>query len=116
MRLALLAFCCVLSAPAGAIVEVSEMTVPVEVTTIYGRKVAQEIHVGLFHEKSAPVPRPLLVLNHGRSATTAGFARTTVKDYESAARWLTRFGFIVAVPIRAGYGRSGGDDVEYSGN
>lgn len=91
------------------------MTVPVEATTIYGRKVAQDIHVGVFHEKSSPTPRPLLVLNHGRAANPAGFAKVTVRDYEAAARWLTKFGFIVAVPIRVGYGRSGGDDIEYSG-
>ena len=39
----------------------------------------------------------------------------SVKDYSDAARWLTGFGFIVAVPIRVGYGLTGGEDVEYSG-
>src|SRR5262249_29291271 len=54
-------------------------------------------------------------LNHGRAPTSAGFAKVKVKDFDVVARWLARFGFIVAVPIRVGYGRTGGEDVENSG-
>jgi hypothetical protein len=103
--------------PARAIVIAEEIRVPVKVTDLYGKTVEQAIVVGLFHESSAPGPYPLLVLNHGRAATPAGFARVTVKDYGAAARWLAvNFGFLVAVPIRVGYGASGGPDVEYSGD
>ena len=35
--------------------------------------------------------------------------------YAPAARWLAGFGFIVAVPIRIGYGITAGEDVEDSG-
>ena len=103
--------------PARAIVIAEEIRVPVKVTDLYGKTVEQAIVVGLFRESSAPGPYPLLVLNHGRAATPAGFARVTVKDYGAAARWLAvNFGFLVAVPIRVGYGASGGPDVEYSGD
>ncbi len=115
-RIAALLVLALLAAPAAqALVSKEEIRVPVKVVDIYGKTVEQEIVVGLFHETSAPKPLPLLVLNHGRAASPAGFARVQVKDFEAAARWLTRFGFLVAVPIRIGYGASGGPDVEYSG-
>lgn len=101
---------------ARAIVMQDEIRVPVKVVGPKGKAVAQEIVVGLFRESSAPKPYPLLVLNHGRATTPAGFERVRVRDFEAAARWLTRFGFLVAVPIRVGYGASGGPDVEYSGS
>src|SRR5262249_23922676 len=43
-------------------------------------------------------------------------AALTHKPYEAAARWLTGFGFLVALPVRVGYGATGGDDVEDSGD
>jgi dienelactone hydrolase len=104
------------SLPARALVVVEDIRVPVKVVDIYGKAIEQEISVGLFHESSSPKPRPLLVLNHGRSATLAGNSRIAVKDYAAAARWFTGFGFIVAVPVRVGYGITGGPDAEYSGD
>jgi dienelactone hydrolase len=101
--------------PAHALIVLDDIRVPVKVTDIYGKVVEQEIAVSLFHESSSPKPRPLLVLNHGRSATLAGNSKTSAKDYASQARWLAGFGFIVAVPVRVGYGITGGPDVEYSG-
>lgn len=100
---------------ARAIVILEEIRVPVKVADRHGKEVAQEIVVGLFRESSAPRPYPLLILNHGRATTPAGFARVRVAEFDAAARWLTNFGFLVAVPIRVGYGESGGPDVENSG-
>ncbi len=91
------------------------MSVPVKVATARGREVEREIYVALFHESTSPQPRPLLVLNHGRSYKAADRARLSPRDYADAARWLTGFGFLVAVPVRVGYGRTGGEDVEDSG-
>jgi dienelactone hydrolase len=101
---------------ARALVVLEDIRVPVKVADIYGKAVEQEISVGLFHESKSPTPRPLLVLNHGRSATLAGNSKVSVKDYAAAARWLAGFGFIVAMPVRVGYGITGGPDVEYSGS
>lgn len=92
------------------------MKVPVTVATAHGKEVKREIYVALFHENSAPEPRPLLVLNHGRSYNAAERAKLNVKSYADAARWLAGFGFLVAVPVRIGYGLTGGEDVEDSGN
>lgn len=101
---------------ARAIVVLEEIRVPVKAADRFGKEVEQDIVVGLFRESSAPRPYPLLVLNHGRATTPAGFARVRVADFDAAARWLARFGFLVAVPIRIGYGASGGPDIEHSGS
>jgi len=116
-RLLVLAAALILAGPRSALAWVVEDTikVPVKVVTAYGREIEQEIYVTLFVENSAPQPRPLLVLNHGRAVKPADFARVSAKDFSNAAHWLAGFGFIVAVPIRVGYGRTGGEDVEYSG-
>ena len=107
----------VLVPPLDAVAWVIEdrMKVPVKVTTVQGKEVEREIYVALFYENSSPEPRPLLVLNHGRSNHAAERARLDVKRYADAARWLTGFGFLVAVPVRVGYGLTGGEDVENSG-
>jgi len=101
---------------AQALVTTEEIRVPVAVTNIYGRTIEQEIVVGLFRETTAPTPLPLLVLNHGRASTATGNANVRARNFEDQARWLTRFGFLVAVPIRVGYGASGGPDVEHAGD
>jgi dienelactone hydrolase len=98
----------------AAIVE-DEMTIPVKVRTVDGRDVERNIRVALFHESKSPQPRPLLVLNHGRAGSAADRAALRTSDYAAAARWLTQFGFVVAVPVRIGYGVTGGEDVEDSG-
>ncbi len=68
---------------ARAIVILEEIRVPVQVADRHGKAVAQEIVVGLFRESSAPRPYPLLVLNHGRATTPAGFARVRVADCDA---------------------------------
>jgi dienelactone hydrolase len=108
-------FCAVAIASAqGKIIE-EQIRVPVEVTNIRGDHVTQTIVVGLFHDDAAPKPYPVLVLNHGRAYQASQRTTVRVSSFSSAARWLVGFGFIVAVPIRVGYGATGGEDVEYSG-
>ena len=97
-------------------VTVDEITVPVKVANAFGREIEHSIKVTLFHEPSAPKPYPLLVLNHGRSGQSAERAKTSAATYAAQARWLTGFGFLVAVPVRIGYGVTGGPDVEDTGN
>lgn len=100
---------------AQAHVTVEQVTVPVKVLNVYGKETERDIRVSLYYESGAPKPYPLLVLNHGRSSKATVRAAVTPKPYEAAARWLTGFGFLVAVPVRVGYGATGGDDVEDSG-
>lgn len=90
--------------------------VPVKVTNNYGKEVAQDIVVTIFYDDTAPKPYPLLVLGHGRDADAAGRAAMGRAKYSTNSRWLTRLGFMVAVPTRVGYGESGGEDVEDTGD
>jgi dienelactone hydrolase len=101
--------------PASARVVQEEAQVDVRVADVEGRTVERKITVGIFYEESVPGRRPVLVLNHGRSPKAAERASVSVAQMAAAARWFTRLGFLVAVPIRVGYGTSGGPDVEYSG-
>jgi len=89
--------------------------VPVKVANNYGKEVAQDIVVTVFYDDTAPKPYPLLVLGHGRDAEPAGRAAMGRAKYSANSRWLTRLGFMVAVPTRIGYGESGGEDVEDTG-
>lgn len=93
----------------------AQMDVPVQVTDGAGRTVSQPIRVTLFWDDVHPRPAPVLVLNHGRSGVAAERAALGRARYHVAASFYAERGFLVAVPIRIGYGVSGGPDVEESG-
>jgi pimeloyl-ACP methyl ester carboxylesterase len=58
-------------------------------------------------------PRPLVVINHGSPARAADRPRMQMTECGSeAVRWFTARGFTVALPLRRGYGASGGDWAE----
>ncbi len=92
-----------------------QIKVPVAVTDSYGRAFERQIVVAVFYDDAAPKPYPLLVLNHGRASKSAIRAAVKPAQFAAAARWLAGFGFVVAVPVRMGYGETGGEDVEDSG-
>jgi dienelactone hydrolase len=101
--------------PASAKLVEEIIKVPVKVADNYGKAVAQDIVVTVFFDDTAPKPYPLLVLGHGRAPepekrAALGRVRTLVNS-----RWLTQLGFMVVVPTRVGYGVSGGEDVEETG-
>ena len=61
-------------------------------------------------------PAPILVLNHG--APGAGSTRQDISPPEcssAAVRWFVARGYVVVLPMRRGYGRSGGDWAEDPG-
>jgi dienelactone hydrolase len=89
--------------------------VPVVVKNNYGKEVAQDIVVTVFYESTAPKPYPVLVLGHGREVEAVARAAMGRAKYSVNSRWLTQLGFMVAVPTRVGYGESGGEDVEDTG-
>ncbi|MDC8785352.1 alpha/beta hydrolase family protein [Roseateles koreensis] len=75
--------------------------VPVSVTDAYGREMSGDIPVTVFKPDGAG-PHPLLIISHGRSSEQrAAYPR---QRFESAARFFVRKGFVVAVPLRLGYG------------
>ena len=90
--------------------------VPVKVTNLYGKEVAQEMVVTLFHDDRVAAPFPVVIINHGRSAEAAERLSLGRAKYSVASSWFARLGFLVAVPTRVGYGETGGDDVEDSGD
>lgn len=99
---------------AAALVE-EVIDVPVRVKTISAREVSQSIVVTVFRDDSRD-KAPYLVLNHGRPANSAQFAKMGRQRYADNSRYFVELGFVVLVPTRAGYGESGGEvDVEYSG-
>jgi dienelactone hydrolase len=111
------AFLAMTSACATARARIVEdsIEVPVRILNSRGGQVERQMHVSLFHENKAPKPYPVAVLNHGRSGYAAERAALRTGPYAPAARWLAGFGFMVAVPVRVGYGETGGEDVEDSG-
>ena len=98
----------------GALRE-EQLDVPVQVSDIYGKRVEQSIRVTVFSDDANPVPAPLIVLNHGRAAQSAERAAMGRARYSVASRFFVAQGFVVAVPTRIGYGVTGGEDVEASG-
>ncbi len=101
--------------PALAALVEAQFTLPVKVSDAYSKQVERPIVVTTFVDDSTPAPRPVLVINHGRAGDPASRAALGRARYTDNARWFAKFGFIVAVPTRIGYGVTGGEDVEYSG-
>ena len=56
---------------------------------------------------------PLLIFSHGRPGA-ANVKRVTPATYSTIASGFVEQGFVVVVPIRRGYGKSGGNDMETS--
>lgn len=109
-----LAACLAVGAAAAAPV-VELLSVPVGVVDIQGRPVSQPIVVTLTVDDRMPAPRPLLLISHGRPPDAAERASMGRSFYAEQAAWFAGLGFAVAVPVRVGYGPSGGPDVENAG-
>lgn len=105
-----------LSGAAQAKLVEQQMDVPVHVTNAWGKAVAQTIRVTVFFNDETPAPHPVLILNHGRAVDAEGRAALGRARFSDASRWFAERGFLVALPTRIGYGVSGGEDVEDSGN
>lgn len=107
-----------LAAPsAGAHAKVIEERVelPVSVSDRYALRVDHTIRVVIYRDTARRQPQPFLILNHGRSGTAAVRAQLSPGPYGPNARYFVGRGFAVFLPIRVGYGATGGPDVEDSG-
>lgn len=93
-----------------------QFDLPAHVTNAWGKAVAQTIRVTVFVNDETPAPHPVLIINHGRAVDAEGRAALGRARYSDASRWFAERGFLVALPTRIGYGVSGGEDVEDSGN
>ncbi|TAG25163.1 MAG: dienelactone hydrolase [Burkholderiales bacterium] len=86
------------------------------VTDAYGKRIERSVNYATIFDDTTPSPRPVLILNHGRSYKAEVRAVTQPsKNYAANARWFAQAGFFVVIPTRIGYGSTGGDDVEDSG-
>jgi len=91
------------TAPLQKDVHEEVIKVPASVKDAFGREVSGDLTVTVFHP-DGPGPHPLAIISHGRSSDTRSqYGR---QRYESAARFLLRKGFVVAVPLRLGYGET----------
>jgi len=53
-------------------------------------------------------PAPLAVISHGSPVDAAARPRMAVPGCGGAAQWFVRRGYVVALPLRRGYGETGG--------
>jgi dienelactone hydrolase len=99
-------------ASAAIIEEVIEM--PIELKNRFGLEAKQVMKIGVLRDDAKSAPQPFLILGHGRPAN-GNFAGTSWTSYRTQARYFASRGFAVFVPVRVGYGETGGMDVEESG-
>lgn len=97
---------------AKAAEEVIELSV--KVGNAYGRVFEHPLTVTIFRESERP-RSPFLILNHGRPAKAADFAKMGRVKFTDNAKYFVSKGFAVFVPTRIGYGVTGGEDIEHSG-
>jgi dienelactone hydrolase len=104
-------------APATLAAPLIETTLQVPVRSERGAPVPFE-QVMLARSEYAPSGRrlPFLVLLHGRDADPQHRARLTLPVYPANARYFAEQGYAVLVPLRVGYGATGGPDAESTGD
>lgn len=88
--------------------------VPVEVVDRHGAAVRQSIEVTIVRDASR-ARSPFLVLSHGRGGMAESSRRRSVAGMLPNARYFAAKGYVVLLPLRVGYGTTGGPDVENSG-
>lgn len=57
---------------------------------------------------SGPGPFPLAVISHGSPPDASQRPRMDVPTFAAASNWLLQRGYLVALPLRRGYGETGG--------
>lgn len=102
------------SAQAKLIEEI--IKVPVKVTDFYGKVVEREVVVTVFYDDAQPKPYPVAIINHGRAPYPEQRAALGRSTSITNVRWLAGLGYLVAAPTRIGYGVTGGEDVEDTGD
>ena len=104
-------FACI-TASATVIEEVIDM--PIAVKNRFGLETKQTMKVGILRDDAVATPQPFLVLGHGRPAN-GNFAGYKWTSYRKQGNYFVSRGFAVFIPLRVGYGETGGPDVEESG-
>jgi dienelactone hydrolase len=91
------------------------LQIPVHGQTSTGVPFERTMSVASLREDGAG-RRPYLILLHGRAPDAAARARLSVMNYPANSRYFASKGFIVFVPVRVGYGTTGGPDAEFTGD
>src|SRR5262245_14225001 len=65
---------------------------------------------------AGPGPCPLAIVSHGSPPDAAQRPVMQVPTYASASNWLLERGYLVALPLRRGYGETGGPWLENFGS
>src|SRR3981081_2068343 len=76
------------------------LEVPVTVRTIYDQVSTQNIQVTSWRDDSRE-KAPFLLLNHGRPASAANFAKMGRQRYADNSRYFVSLGFVVLIASRA---------------
>lgn len=99
-----------------AVAEIVETTVeiPIEVMDARGQTVRQPIKVTIVRD-DARLRAPFMILSHGRSSDASRRQALTAAPYAANARYFVAAGYVVFMPVRVGYGATGGPDIENSG-
>lgn len=61
---------------------------------------------------ASPGPHPLAIISHGTPRSAADAPRMSPLSYRTVADWFADRGFAVVVPMRRGYGQTGGRTVD----
>ena len=101
--------------PANAATLEEVIDLPVTVHSRFGLEARQNIKVAMLRDASATGQQPFLVLGHGRPAN-GNFIGYKWQSYRKQAQHFVSRGFVVFIPLRVGYGETGGIDVEESGH
>ena len=91
------------------------ITLRTQVRDVHGRTHTLPFAVTIYRDDAHKGRRPVMVLNHGRAGAPADRAKTAVGPYVPNARYFASRGFVVFLPLRIGYGSTGGPDIEDSG-
>src|SRR5690349_14443356 len=94
---------------------VTEMvTLPVTVANTKGDTIEHPIQVTVMRD-DARASSPFMIINHGRGVNVEINSKRNVSSFGDNARYFVSKGYAVFLPLRIGYGATGGEDVEFSG-
>jgi dienelactone hydrolase len=89
-----------------------EVKIPIKINTIFGTKTLNLS--ATIYRPGMDGKFPLLVLNHGSPMNEQ--ERRNMEKFRNQSMILVRKGFVIAVPMRRGYGTSEGEYAEHGGN
>ena len=103
-----------LSLPLAAAIREEIVRLPASLPDASGRVHEVTLVVTVWRDE-ARARSPFVILSHGRSGSAAQRANLGRARFTANSAWFVERGFAVVVPTRAGYGVTGGPDLEAAG-